>query len=207
MSAFINRGNHKLTPSLLKVADGASNAVLLVLLVVGGCSRDKSVKYELANIGNFYADAPGGYSEESFVVPAGFDESLLGLSVQGSPQQLPNAIALSTNLDRLRFSVQVFQGNSTNDFYHADVPIGTNCGYCPLWKPDFGVLIGGVEPFPYAWAQTKSNCVAGYTYGRNIFPVKNGTLRTNLEYRLRLTIISPIPLTNRLQLWLYSYRK
>jgi hypothetical protein len=177
-------------------------------VVVGtmvGCNKPPVAKFHLERIGGFNATSAGSQLEEHLYVPVGFDQSFLGISVRGQPQGHPSDLMQSaTNLAGLRFELQLFQGDASNDFYRAEVSLTNNCAYHTLWQPDFGLLVGGIEPFPYAWENTRSNSRAAYRYGRDAFPVRGGKLAPYVNYRLRLTVLDPIPITNRLALWLYS---
>ncbi|MEI7728082.1 MAG: hypothetical protein WCO56_00805 [Verrucomicrobiota bacterium] len=177
-----------------------------MLAVLCGCVKQESGRFYLQEIGNFAANSAGNNLDASFSLPEGFTGSCLGLSVKDSRQQMRFPISLASNLAQLKFTLQIFEDNASNAFYQAEVPLKNNSAYYPLWRPAYGVLIGGLEPLPYAWPETRSNTVAVFRYGEDSHALESGILRSKVAYRLRLTVRDSILLTNRLHLWLYSHR-
>jgi hypothetical protein len=184
--------------------------VLLLWCTVSMClpllAESKDRLFWLQKIGSFHALSKGDKLDESIYIPDGVAHSILGLSVEGASYSHPGLgrLALATNLSAMRLKILLFHSNSVSDFYRVELPLATNSAYYSLWMPDFGVLLGGIEPFPYAWQHTKSNSVASFQFGRDVFPLKDGQLISHLSYRIKLIVEAPVTVTNRLQLWLYS---
>jgi hypothetical protein len=192
--------------ALLKAACWILTLAVPMLAVLCGCVKQESGRFHLAEIGSFVASSAGNSVDGSFHLPDGFAGSCLGLSVDDSEREIGNVAPLASNLARLRFSLEIFEDSASNAFYRAEVPLKDNYAYYPLWRPAYGVLIGGLEPLPYAWPETRTNSVAAFRYGKDAPPLENGKLLPNTAYRLRLTVLDPTPLTNRLHLWVYSHK-
>lgn len=191
---------------LLRAASRIPALAVPMLAVLCGCPKQESGRFHLQEVGSFVASTTGSGFDGSFYLPDGFAGSCLGLSVEDSQQQIGNTASLASNFAQLRFALQMFEDSASNDFHRAEVPLKDNYAYYPLWRPAYGVLIGGLEPLPYAWPETRRNSVAVFRYGKDAYPLDNGKLRPNVAYRLRLTVVDPTPLTNRLHLWVYSHK-
>lgn len=173
----------------------------------GGCSkRIPTREYMMEKIGGFYANSTSNHLEENFYLRDGMDSSTFGLSIQGSEAQLrADSAGLMSNAVRLKFNLQLFHESSSNEFYRAEITVQSNCVYYPLWKPDFGYLIAGIEPFPYSRPGLQEIATGKYRLGKDALPLINGKPSPG-AYRVRLTVDQPVSITNRFQLWLYSYR-
>jgi len=161
----------------------------------------------MQKIGSLFATSVSNHLDENFYVPDGMDSSVLGISIQSSQATLAtNAAALFTNAAQLKFTMRLYQEGASNEFYRAQIFARSNCVYYPLWKPDLGYLITGVEPFPYARPDVEEVVAGAYRFGRDTFPLLSGRPRPGVNYRVTVTIDTPVPITNRFQLWLYSYK-
>jgi len=206
MKQFVAHCSARRSGGQLRAAFGMSMLAVPVLAVLCGCPKQESGRFHLQEIGSFIASSAGNNFDGSFTLPDGFAGSCLGLSVEDSQQPIGKTTSLASNLAQLRFALQIFEDSAPNDFYQAEVSLKDNYAYYPLWSPAYGVLIGGLEPLPYAWLETRTNSVATFRYGKDAPSLENGKLRPNRAYRLRLTVLGPTPLTNRLHLWLYSHK-
>lgn len=190
---------------LMQAALRAPMLLILMSVTLLSCGQQKVAKSSLEKLGSFYGCSTSNWLEETFQLPSGFEGHCLGLSVEGSQEQIGDVTCLAANLAQMRLLIQLFQKDESDYFYQAELSLRDNYAYYPLWRPAYGVLIGGLEPFPYAWPETSSNSVAMFRYGKSAGRLENGKLVPNVAYRMRLTVLDPTPVTNRLQLWVYSY--
>jgi len=145
--------------------------------------------------------------EENFYVPSGMDGAVLGISFRGTELALrAEPTGTVSNASRLKFAIQLFHADASNEFYRAEVLVASNCVYYPLWKPDLGYLLTGIDPFPYSQSPTEALATGVYRSGRDVFPLKEGKPSPGVNYRVRLSVLTPVPLTNQVQLWLYSHK-
>jgi hypothetical protein len=185
-------------------------SLLAVFLFAAGCSKNETIggQYYLEKIGALQISSSTNHLEENFYVPPGFDNAILGLSVEGS-HKLPasNQVNLVTAVAALKFTLELFHENSSESFYRAEILARSNSVLFPLWKPDMGYLLTGIEPFPYPEAGEQHAVVAGsYRQGKNVFPLAKGRPLPGVSYRVRVRVDQPVAISNRFQLWLYSYR-
>lgn len=182
--------------------------LLAVLLFAAGCSKNGTGgRYYLEKIGSLQMSSSTNQLDENFYVPPEFDNAILGLSVQGS-SKLPasNQMNLATAVASLKFTLELFHEDSSESFYRAEILARSNSVLFPLWKPDMGYLLTGIEPFPYPDAGKQRAAVAGsYRQGKNDFPLANGRPLPGVSYRVRVRVDQPVAISNRIQLWLYSY--
>jgi hypothetical protein len=184
-------------------------SLLAVFLFAVGCSKDETVggRYYLEKIGALQISSSTNHLDENFYVPPEFDNAILGLSVQGS-HKLPasNQMSLVTAVASLKFTLELFHEDASESFYRAEILVRSNTVLFPLWKPDLGYLLTGIEPFPYPDAGEQRAVVAGsYRQATNVFPLANGRPLPGVSYRVRVSVDQPVALSNRFQLWLYSY--
>jgi hypothetical protein len=181
-------------------------SVGMILYCLGCTERTPTREYLMEKIGGFYVTSASNHLDENFYVRRGLDSSTFGLSIQGSEAQLrSDSAVLISNAMRLKLTLQLFDQDGSNEFYSAQIHVASNCVYYPLWKPDFGYLIAGVEPFPYSHPSLKEVVTGKYRIGKDTLPLVGGKPSPG-AYRVRVTIDNPVSITNRFQLWLYSYR-
>jgi hypothetical protein len=175
------------------------------MLVSGGCGKQRNQTFRLDHLTSFDGSVVNAEGSGQLVVPENAREVYLGLSVQGKGKPTGDEMArTATNLAELRFTLEIFHEGSSNAVYRADVRVTNNYSYHYLWKPDYGVIMGGLEPFPSDWERTRGNVQASYPGGKESPAVHEGRLIPNERYQLRVVVVEPISLTNRLYLWLYT---
>ena len=175
-------------------------------VTLASCAKIEKPTIQVQELGTFDVNRIGHYLNAGFRLKEGASTPHLGCTIQGiiNGQLDDNQVVyVKTNLWKLRFRLQLFQENATNDFYNATFNLAKNYNYHPWRRPDFSFIICGIEPFPYCLSETRRNVVALYRYGRDVYPVRGGQLVPNIGYSLRLEVLEPCALTNRLQLWLY----
>src|SRR5437879_6555367 len=97
-------------------------AILVVFAV--GCAKREVWKFHMEKVSSFYASGEN-QMDDIFYVPEGFDGSALGFSIQDSTAEVTNPRLLSSNLSRLRLTVELFC-ESSNSFYRAELPLSNN---------------------------------------------------------------------------------
>jgi hypothetical protein len=184
-------------------------SLLAVFLFAAGCSKNETGgRYYLEKIGALQISSSTNHLDENFYVPPEFDNAILGLSVQGSHKlSASNQMNLVTAVASSKFTLELFHEDSSESFYRAEILVRSNSVLFPLWKPDLGYLLTGIEPFPYPDAGEQRAVVAGsYRQATNVFPLANGRPLPGVSYRVRVSVDQPVAVSNRFQLWLYSYR-
>jgi hypothetical protein len=176
---------------------------LVWVFFCSGCARKEASVFLLERVGSFPAARYGDTLDGTFYIYENYDRWALGISVPNLPvRSSDTASMLVSNLSQLRFKMELFHNNATKSFYHAELGLSNNLAYYPLWKPDFGVLVGGGREFPIE--MTAGGNLAESTRDVQPFPFRLGKLVPNENYRIRLTVLVPMALTNRLDLWLYG---
>ena len=147
---------------------------------------------------SFHVDLQGQQADAVFSLPADtfiyFVFAVDGIPIEES-QSLAEIIA------PLVIDLDLHEAGASTSVYRTRVDADV-LGYPGNWHPGSASFVTLFPPFMLGvdWmygiececARDKDEC-----------PVHAGRLRTNVEYRLSLSIVEPIPLTNEVELWFY----
>lgn len=182
--------------------------VVLAALVLASCSKHKAEEFHLQEIGRFTADSAQNRIDVVFQLPRGYEAACLGISVDASARYMAEQdVRFLDEMLGLRLRIRMSAIQQPVCFYEESVGLRGNSAYYPLWQPNYGCLIAGVQPLPYGFpSQDKAAATNGF-FDRKASCLKAGRLKPGTPYRLEIGVVDPISLTNRVHVWLYSFPK
>lgn len=149
-------------------------------------------------------DSRGSAVETQFSLPANTLWPFLVFVVHGVPiAEESQCQSLANTMLGLRLGLNLYEDDATNDFYSVELsPSNNMCGIGYWHRPD-GCYIAQIEPFPYNPTPNRPLSSGVYRFGRHVHPVQDGRLLEECTYRLRLTVVEPVQITNDVQVWLH----
>lgn len=183
----------------------ATALVLSLALVYCLCSSAMRKKFRIQELGQIAANSGTNQVDFILCLPTNYGASYLGISVEGSELMTKDQnINFVNSVMDLRFRIGMSSLQKTNEFYAALVLLRGNSSYYPIWQPDYGVLLTGIKPLPYAFTCAKSNDTGILHFDSNDNALEDGKLKLGVPYRMTMKIISPVNISNQFHVWLYS---
>jgi hypothetical protein len=203
-----------------------SVVVLASLMVVSGSLQKQAQAVHQTTLGSFYVSNVGSTVEADFRTGnCNTTNCNLGFEVQGIERDSKFFAQFDHVLSRLasgklRLRLQLFSKNNTNDFYCADFALGGLAGGAHNWANDPGAnyiysgnlvktyplfLFTGISPLGfYNYYKPKNGDMIAYHPQAGTLSGQ-GNLLPDEDYKVKLTVLEPVDLTNQFQLVLYQY--
>jgi hypothetical protein len=190
-------------------------------LVFTSCNRHTPV-VQKNDLGTFHVDTVGSSVESAFQLRGNVTNCTLGFEVHGIPLDAtfaPQFRHIVDNLSsgQLRLQLQFFSRDSATDFYRAAFPIGqkeekattgraANFVYSGQRVKDFPLFFfAGIKPLGvYRDNQLQGDAQVAF-HSQEGELAQDGTLFPDRDYRVRVTVLSPITITNEFHLILYRW--
>jgi hypothetical protein len=198
-----------------------------LVLALSGCRGKQLLVIQEVPLGTFHVDAAGSSAGGEFRIPGDATNSNLGFEILGLARSDANAyitqwqhVLNELSSGRMRVRLQLFLEISTNDFYCATFPLGLAGGGAEYGADGMGAnymdsgdtkrarplcLFTGIKPLGfYSDFDLLGDVTVTYHFQTNMLPVKHWKLIPDLQYKVKLTVLEPIALTNQFQLVLHS---
>ena len=204
-----------------------ASALLIVLVVLPGCAKHGVPVIKESALGTLHVDVQGTSAEGEFRIPNDATNSNLGFEIHGLSQDNRDVYVAQWQhvlhelaSGKLRLRLQLFSKNSTNEFYCAEFPLGlagagaeygadrAGANYMDSGnreRPQPLCFFTGIKPIgSYSDFDLLGDVTVTYRFQRNVLPVKRGRLISGMNYKLKVTVLNPVAITNQFQLLLYS---
>ena len=203
-----------------------SMAILPVLMVVSGCHQKQAEAIQQTTLGSFYVSRVGSTIEADFRTGSNnTSNSNLGFEVHGIERDSEfftrfNYVLNGLASGKLRLRLQLFSKNSTNDFYCAEFQLGGIAGDAHNGSNDLGAnyiysgnlvktyplfFFTGISPLGFYSDYKPKSTDLITLHSRADSVSEAGKLLPNQDYKVKLTVLEPIDITNQFQLVFYQY--
>jgi hypothetical protein len=222
----MNQAPHSTIAVVCKNAVRNGGLLAIAMVLSCGVKKEPPLGKEQA-LGTFYLNTAGSWTEGEFRVSGAATNSSLGFAIQGLAQENPGLYVAQWKhvinelaSGQLRLKLQLFLKDSSNDFYCAEFPLGlagvgaeygtdrkgANYVYSGDSKRAYPLFFfSGIQPVGfYSDLDLMGDAVVTRRFRSDSPALEHGKLIPNLDYRVKLTVLEPIPLTNRCLLCLYT---
>jgi hypothetical protein len=214
----------KIESGLRRVVLGA--VIMSVFMLLSGCRKRPPEVVQQAPLGPFYVSRANSTIEADF--HTGINDTTncnLGFEVRGIELDSAFPAHFKYVLDalysgKLRLRLQLFDKNTTNDFYCAEFQlgsmqenaqngserIGANYVYSGNLVKTYPLFyFAGLKPLGfYSYYEPKSSDLIMYHPQKDAL-TEEGKLLPDKDYKVKLTVLESINITNQFQLVLYQY--
>jgi hypothetical protein len=192
--------------------------VLALVLATWGCARKHPYFAHDLPLGNLSVSTAGNWVEGQFRCPGPPTNAALEFVIHDICQpgdEVQKRIEAFKRVGdllykgSLRLRLQLFRGDSTNDFYCAEFSADANGNY--MLYPGFGKCdirgcFNRIELLPLGVeANLLGDATVTYHLRHDEEVLRDRKLIPGADYRLKLTVLNPVAVTNRFEVLLFAY--